>query len=166
MNAKAKIIVPVVALLAILGIGIGAYFLGASQEEAELKDNRIPYAQGVVLMEDTEIEPAKHGWIDLTYNYQAFSKDGVNFSCLLSNAPSNQYDLYFDLYADAELTDEIFLSGLLKPGTALEEIALTHALPVGTTPVYVSFNQVDTDEEGNQTIINQTLVMVDFIVVE
>ena len=154
MKVKAKVIVP-----------IAVFFLRSAPEE-DVNDGRIPYAEGVVVMEDTDIEPAEYGWIDLTYNYQAFSKDGVNFSCLLSNAASNQYDLYFDLYADADLTDEIFLSGLLPPGTALEQIELNHALPVGTTTVYVVFNQVDTGEDGNQTIVNQTVVTVDFVVAE
>lgn len=165
MKVKAKVIVPIAVLVLALGIGAGVYFLRSTPEE-DINDGRIPYAEGVVVMEDTEIEPVDYGWIDLTYNYQAFSNDGVNFSCLLSNAASNRYDLYFDLYADAEMTDEIFLSGLLPPGTALEQIELSHALPVGTTTVYVVFNQVDTDEDGNQTIVNQTVVTVEFIVAE
>lgn len=165
MKVKAKVIVPIAVLVLALGIGAGVFFLRSAPEE-DVNDGRIPYAEGVVVMEDTDIEPAEYGWIDLTYNYQAFSKDGVNFSCLLSNAASNQYDLYFDLYADADLTDEIFLSGLLPPGTALEQIELNHALPVGTTTVYVVFNQVDTGEDGNQTIVNQTVVTVDFVVAE
>lgn len=165
MKVKAKVIVPIAVLVLALGIGAGVFFLRSAPEE-DVNDGRIPYAEGVVVMEDTDIEPAEYGWIDLTYNYQAFSKDGVNFSCLLANAASNQYDLYFDLYADADLTDEIFLSGLLPPGTALEQIELNHALPVGTTTVYVVFNQVDTGEDGNQTIVNQTVVTVEFIVAE
>lgn len=165
MKVKAKVIIPIAALVLALGIGAGIYFLRSVPEE-DINDGRIPYAEGVVVMEDTDVEPAEYGWIDLTYDYQAFSKDGINFTCLLSNAASNQYDLYFDLYADADLTDEIFLSGLLPPGTALEEITLNHALPVGTTTVYVVFNQVDTDEDGNQSIVNQTVVTVEFIVAE
>lgn len=165
MKKKAKVIVPVVVLVLALGIGAGVYFLRPAPEE-DAGDGHIPYAQGVVVMDELDIEPAEYGWIDLTYNYQAFSKNGVNFSCLLANAASNQYDLYFDLYADAELTDELFLSGLLRPGTALEQVDLNRALPVGTNTVYVVFNQVDTDEGGNQTIVNQTTVTVDFVVVE
>lgn len=166
MKVKAKVIIPIAVLVFVLGIGAGVYFLRSTPGDEDINDGRIPYAEGVVVMEDTEIEPPEYGWMDLTYNYQAYSNDGTNFSCLLSNAPSNQYDLYFDLYADAELTDEIFLSGLLPPGTALEQVELNRTLPVGTTTVYVVFNQVDDDENGNQTIVNQTVVTVDFIVVE
>lgn len=165
MKLKAKVIIPIAVLLLLLGIGLGVYFLRPAPEE-DAGDGHIPYAQGVVVMDESDIEPADYGWIDLTYNYQAFSKNGVNFSCLLANAASNQYDLYFDLYADAALTDELFLSGLLRPGTALEQVELNRALPLGTNTVYVVFNQVDTDGDGNQTIVNQTTVTVDFVVVE
>lgn len=160
MKFKAKVVVPIVVVLAIV-IGVAVYFLRPSPD-----DGRIPYATGVVVTDETDIEPAEYGWIDLLYDYQAHSSDGVNFSCMLANAASNRYDMYFDLYADDALTDEIFLSGLLKPGTALENVTLDHALPAGTNTVYVTMNQVDTDEDGNQTIVNQTVVTVEFIVSE
>ncbi len=165
MKLKTKVIIPVAVLVLALCIGAGVYFLRPTPVE-DIDDGRIPYAEGVVVIDKSDIEPVEYGWIDLTYNYQAYSNNGVDFSCLLANESSNRYDLYFDLYADAELTDEIFLSGLLQPGTALDKVSLNHALPVGTTTVYVVFNQVDTNEEGNQTIVNQTVVTVDFIVVE
>ncbi len=164
MKFKAKVILPVLAVLLLFGAGIGTYFYLNRSEEQDLDDSRIPYAEGVVLMEGTDIEPVPKGRIALRYNYQARSTDGTNFTCKLGNDESNQYDLYFDLYADAALTDQLYLSGLLRPGTALEEITLNHALPEGTNTVYVSFNQVDTDEEGNQSLLSQTLVTVDFIV--
>lgn len=164
MKLKAKVIIPIAAVLLLLAGGVGAYLALRPAEETILDDNRIPYAEGVVLMENTVVEPVPKGRIALRYNYQARSTDGINFTCKLGNDESNQYDLYFDLYADAELTDEIYLSGLLRPGTALENITLNHALPEGTTTVYVAFNQVDVDEDGNQTLLSQTLVTVDFIV--
>ena len=166
MKFKAKVLIPIAVLVLALGAGagVGVYLAARPSEEASLDDNRIPYAEGVVIMEGVDIEPVPKGRIALRYNYQAYSNDGTNFTCKLGNDESNQYDLYFDLYADAALTDRMYLSGLLRPGTALEEITLDHALPEGTTTVYVGFNQVDTDEEGNQSLLSQTLVTVDFIV--
>lgn len=163
MKFKAKVILPVIAVLLLVGVGTYLY-MNKPEEEEPVGDGRIPYAEGVVLMEGTEIEPVPRGRIALRYNYQAHSTDGINFTCKLGNDESNQYDLYFDLYADAELTDQIYLSGLLRPGTALDNITLNHALPEGTNTVYVSFNQVSVDEEGNQSLLSQTLVTVDFIV--
>lgn len=163
MKSKAKVILPVLAVLLLVGVGVGV-FLYMNRPDDSVDDGRIPFAEGVVIMDDTNIDPVAKGRIALRYNYQAHSTDGIHFSCKLGNDKSNQYPLYFDLYADAALTDQIYLSGLLNPGTALEEITLDHALPEGTNTVYVSFNQVDVDEEGNQSLLSQTLVTVDFIV--
>lgn len=160
-SSKKKVIVLLLLLLAI-GIGVAVYFF--LTREKETADDRIPYEQGVVLLGGEEIEPVNNGWIALTYNYKAFSRDGVHFSCLLSNSAANLYDLYFDIYADDVLQDQVFLSGLIPPGYGLNEIELNHALPAGTTKCYVVFNQVDTDEDGNQSIVNQMLVTVDFVV--
>ena len=157
-SSKKKAIVLLLLLLAI-GIGVGVYFFTRDKD-----DGRIPYAEGVVLFGNEEIEPVDRGWIKLTYNYEAKSSDGVNFSCLLANDPANRYDLYFDIYADDAFQDQVFLSGLLRPGYALTEVVLNHALPAGTTSCYVVFNQVTTDGDGNQSMVNQMMVTVDFIV--
>lgn len=147
-------------LLLLIMIGILVYFLFFRKEP----DGRIPYAEGVVLYEGDEVEPVEAGWVKLTYNYEAKSSDGVHFNCLLTNDPANWYDLYFDIYADDMLEDQVFLSGLIRPGYGLNEIVLNHALPSGTTTCYVVFNQVDTSAEGVQSIVNQVMVTVNFIV--
>ena len=148
-------------LLLLIGIGVGVYFAFFWKPP---DDGRIPYEQGVVLLGGETIEPVDKGWIALTYDYKAFSDDGVNFTCLLTNDAANRYDLYFDIYADDTLEDRVFLSGLIPPGYGLNEIKLDHALSAGTTKCYVVFNQVDEDEEGNQVMVNQMLVTVDFVV--
>lgn len=147
-------------LLLLIGASVGVYFAFFWEKP---DDGRIPYAEGVVLYGDNDVK-AGEGWIGLTYNHQAFSKDGVEFSCLLTNDPSNQYDMYFDIYADSSMEDEIFLSGLVRPGYSLQTIELNHALPAGSTTCYVVFNQVDTDGDGNQSIVGQVAVTVEFIV--
>ena len=151
----------VAAFVLLVGIAAGVYFF-VNREDPD--DGRIPYQQGVVLMGGETVEPVKQGWLALTYDYKAFSSDGVNFSCYLTNDAANAYDLYFDIYADDTLKDQVFLSGLIPPGYGLKQIELNHALPAGTTKCYVVFNQVDTDEEGNQSMVNQMLVTVDFVV--
>lgn len=158
-SSKKKALILLLLLLLAIGIAIAVYFLFFKKD-----DGRIPYAEGVVLFGDEEIEPVDRGWVKLTYNYVAKSRDGVNFTCLLTNDPANRYDLYFDIYADDAFQDQVFLSGLIRPGYALTEIMLNHALPAGTTSCYVVFNQVTTDEDGNQSIVNQMMVTVDFVV--
>lgn len=162
-SSSKKAVILLLLLLLLIGIGIGVYF-AFFREEAD--DGRIPYEKGVVLFGDEDIEPVEAGWMKLTYNYKAFSPDGTHFTCLLANDPANFYDLYFDIYDSDRLAveDRVFLSGLIPPGYGLKQIELTHPLPPGTTTCFVVFNQVDTDEEGNQTMVNQLMVTVEFVV--
>ena len=166
MKSKAKVVIPILiaALIVAVGAGVGTYL---AKRDTDRYNGVIPYAEdAVVLDEGDEIEPADQGWIDLKYNYQAFSRDGTHFSCLLANSASNEYNMFFDLFADVEATDRLFLSGLLPLGTALQSVTLNRALPVGSNTVYVAFNQVDTDENGEQVLVGQAVVTVEFIVLE
>ena len=164
MKLSAKVVIPILILFVAVGAGVGTYL---AAKNTTRYNGIIPYADdAVVLAGGGELEPAQQGWINLKYNYQAFSRDGVHFSCLLANDAGNEYDLFFDIFADVEATDRLYLSGLLPPGTALKNIELDRALPAGSTTVYVAFNQVDFDENGEQALVGQTVVTVEFIVLE
>lgn len=164
---KLKVLIPVLVLVLALGVGAGVYFSSRGNGgEEEAQSGLIPMAENIVLVGGGDVQPAPQNMINLKYNYQAFSTDGINFIGLLANDPGNEYDMFVDLFADAEATDRLFLSGLLPPGTGIQRIALNRALPVGTNTVYVAFNQVDTDEDGEQAIVGQAVVTVEFIVTE
>ena len=105
---------------------------------------------------------AREGRIALRYQNDAFSTDGKTFSCSISNAASNLYDMFLTIYADAELTDRIFLSGLVPPGSGFDEITLEHPLEKGDHTVYVALTQVTTDDGGNQAIKNQVMHTIEF----
>ena len=112
---------------------------------------------------DEAMANAKDGNIGLYYQNDATSNDGTNFDCFIGNSSSNVYDMFLTIYADAELTDQIFLSGLVPPGSGFESITLDHALDPGVHTVYVALTQVDTDEEtGEQVLKNQVMHTMDF----
>lgn len=163
---KLKVLIPVMVLVLALGVGAGLFFSSRNKEEKKEESGYIPMAENVVLVGGGNVEPPPQDMINLKYNYQAFSKDGINFTGLLANDPGNEYDMFVDIFADAGATDRIYLSGLLPPGTGLQSIELNRALPVGTNTVYVAFNQVDFDENGEQAIVGQAVVTVEFIVTE
>lgn len=158
-SSKKKVAIILLLLLLAIGIAIIVYLLFFKKD-----DNRIPYAEGVVLLGGEEIEPVEEGWINLRYNKKAFSSDGIHFSGLLANDAGNALDMYFDVYADSEFEDPIFLSGLVAPGYGLQTFTLDHALPAGSTTCYVIHNQVDTDEDGTQFIVRQMIITVEFVV--
>ncbi len=105
---------------------------------------------------------AREGMVALQYQNDAFSKDGKTFSCHIVNSPANLYDMFVTIYADAALNDQIFLSGLVPPGSGFEEITLDHELEQGDHTVYVAITQVATGDDGEQTIKNQVMHTIEF----
>ena len=143
---------------------------GCSRKTEEDSKPKIAYAEGVTVVDDPAalqkkvdemVEKAKEGFIALEFKNNARSTDGINFVCYLANAEKNTKDAFFTIYADTGLTDELFLSGLLRPGTAFNNITLNHELPKGTHTVYVVQTQV---EEDLETICGQMSFTMDFTV--
>lgn len=132
---------------------------------------KIGYAEGVTVVEDpNELQKAVDEMIaksqdtmGLEYKNEAVSEDGINFTCYIANALSNEYDMFIALYGDEELTDELFLSGLLRPGTAFDHVTLSHPLEPGTHTVYTAFTQVE-EVDGEQAIHAQIIVVINFTV--
>ncbi|MDE6997798.1 MAG: hypothetical protein K2P04_07990 [Oscillospiraceae bacterium] len=161
----------IIVLLAVVLI----VFLGRKPETLDTNEADAPklgYAEGVTVVDDPDAlqkavdemyAKAAEGTMALEYQNDANSEDGKTFSCYIANAVANSYDMYIDIYADQALTDEIYLSGLVRPGSAFREITLENALEPGTHRVYVAFTQV---EEDLTTIHGQVMVTMDFIVAE
>ncbi len=99
--------------------------------------------------------------IALHFAAGATSSDGENFSCTLGNPHGAANDIYFDIYADREFTEEIYLSGLVAPGTQIESFKSGKKFPKGTTDVYLVITTVDDDHE---TLLMQTTVVLTLIV--
>ena len=159
----------------VLVIAVLCFFMFFRQKEGSVEDGstpRIGYETDAKVMLDQDSlqaaideaqENAKNGMVALQYQNEAFSNDGKTFSCYITNAPSNLYDMFLTIYADAELTDQIYLSGLVPPGSGFEEITLEHPLDHGDHTVYVAVTQVDTKEEtGEQVIKNQVMHTIIF----
>lgn len=143
----------------------------AQEEDPPKRNLVIGYAEEGVTVAETEdsllksvkkmLESAEEMGIPLAYKNDAYSEDGTNFSCYIANA-DEKYDMFFQIFADAELQDEIFLSQLIRPGQAFESITLSHALPKRTvTRCYVSQTRVEL-VDGEQTIHDQTFFTMDF----
>lgn len=158
----------------ILIIAVLAFFLLFRQDNTTISDNDVPrvgYAtEATVMLDqnslqaamDAAMEKAKDGNVALRYKNNAFSTNGTDFECYIVNSTANVFDMFLTIYADAELTDQIFLSGLVPPGSGFENITLDRALDVGDHTVYVAVTQVADDENGQQVIKNQVMHTMDF----
>ncbi len=169
-----KAVIAVAAVIIALLLGVVAFLLmrPATTEIAEGGVPKIGYAAEATVMLDQDslqaamdaaMENARNGSIGLRYKNNAYSDDGINFECYIANSNSNIYDMFLTIHADAELTDQIFLSELVPPGSGFESITLEHSLAPGDHRVYVTLTQVDTNEEtGEQVLKNQVVHTMDF----
>lgn len=172
-----KRLVAVIAVLALIIVGLVAFLL-FRQSTTDIEDGDTPtvgYATNATVMLDQNalqmamdeaMKKAKDGNVALLYKNNAYSEDGKEFTCYIVNSPANKYDMYLTIYADPELTDQIFLSGLVPVGNGFEQISLDRALDPGDHTVNVVVTQVDTDEDGAQVIKNQVAHTMDFHVAQ
>lgn len=128
-------------------------------------------SEGVMALEnDAETQAAmeealkSHPGISLEYKNDAISTDGVNFEAYVGNSNLNTYDMYINIFADENFTDELYLSQLIRPGSAFDKITLNHPLDEGDHRVYVVFTMVDMTGEEPQ-ITGQTSTTMDFHVI-
>lgn len=138
-------------------------------------DNRvIGYADASVFLDEDSLQAAydeasqnaANNSVALWYKNNAYSDDGIHFKCFIGNSSGNLYDMFLTIYSDLAMTDQIFLSELIRPGSGFEQIELERALEAGTNTVYVASTLVDTAEDGTQTIVSQVVHTMDFIVSE
>lgn len=172
LSSKAVIVIGAVVIALLLGVVIFLLMRPAATTIEDAGVPKIGYSTEAKVMLDQDslqaamdaaMENARNGNIGLRYKNNAYSDDGINFECYIANSNSNIYDMFLTIYADEELTDQIFLSGLVPPGSGFESISLEHSLDPGDHRVYVALTQVDTDEEtGEQTLKNQVFHTMDF----
>lgn len=167
-----KKIIVIAAIIIALLIGVVVFLL--VRQTTTIADGDVPkigYSmEAKVLLDqdalqaaaDEAIRNARENRIALRYKNDAHSTDGKTFSCLLANSPSNLYDMFITIFADAEMTDQVYLSELVPPGSGFEEITLDRALEKGDHTMTVVLTQVDTNEDGEQVLKNQVSHTVEF----
>lgn len=169
-----KLIVILLVILIALLIGILAVILGRGALSS-ISDNDVPkigYAtEATVMLDQASLQAAMDeamrnaadGNVGLKYQNDAYSENGIDFDCYIANSEVNKYDMFLSIYADAGMTDQLLLTGLVPPGSGFDSITLDHALETGDHTVYVALTQVDTDEEsGEQVLKNQVIHTMEF----
>jgi hypothetical protein len=167
LSTQSVIIIAAAIVAAAIIIAAGIYLnqpkdtgskIGYSTEARVILDDETMQAAAAAAAEN-----AKNGSIALRYRNDAYSVDGRNFQCYIVNSPANIYDMYVGIYADEGLSDELYLSQLVSPGSGFENIKLEHSLNPGNYTVYVVLTQVETDEEtGEQVACGQVVHTMDF----
>ena len=164
----------VIVLVVVVVAAAAVIFFNRQPQAApteDLTDGNVPmlgYAEGTTVTRDENAlqdavdkmaEKLEKGSMMLEYEGDAYSSDGENFTGYLANAAENSYDMYFDMYADSGLKDEIFLSGLVPPGKALEKFKTTRKLEKGDHTVYMAFTTVEDDHATSHSQIMVTMTL-------
>lgn len=167
---KRSVTVILFALVLIVAVaGAVAFALRSKPAEAPAEDgNKLQFAsEGVTALDEENLQSAvdelakMKNPIAVYYSPGAYSEDGTNFICNIGNSPANKTPAYFALYTDAECTDQICLTGALRPNESFKTLTLDRALEKGTHTVYVAETLVD---EDLTTALNQIVFTIDFTV--
>lgn len=169
----------ILRLIALTGV-LFVLLCGCQKKEEEPSYNTqsgltIGYAsEGVTVIDDVNelqkavdeaYEKSMEPGIALLFQNDAYSTDGVHFTCSIGNSEENEYDMFIAIYSDLDYTKEVFVSQLLRPGTKFESLTLNEPLEVGDYRLPVVFTQVVV-EDGEAKIHAQTSVAIGFHVLE
>lgn len=169
-SSKTVIILLIIIILLLLAAGIvAAVFLLKKDDGAQLPDNGglIQYEAGVVNYEDAQRvydemqQRAKEGMVGVHYSNKATSEDGKHFTCFIENPTRNGRDMYLNIYKDEEMTEQILLTGLIPPGSGIEEFESEIPLDPGE---YKSVLVMTLVEDDHSTLHGQTKVFLNLIV--
>jgi len=164
-----KLVIGIAAVAIAASAGVAVYTVTNNQNSDD--DGRVGYAtEAKVILDqgtlqdalDEAMANARDKNVALEYKNDAFSDNGKDFECYIVNAATNAYDMFITIYADGEMTDQLYLSGLVPPGSGFENISLDKALDKGDHRVYIAITQVKDDENGKQVIHNQVVHTMDF----
>ncbi len=171
------ILLIVLIVLLIAGIIIGIILFGKRSNDDSSPDDVEPAVTigyegaGVVALGEDEfqktmeemIKQAEEGLMDLRYKNIAESTDGVHFDCMIGNSENNIYDMYFNIYLGTDLDQQILLTGLVSPGSMIEEFESEIPLDPGEHEATLVFTQV---KEDHATICGQVMVVLHLVVNE
>lgn len=173
-DSKSKIIIVllIVVIVLLIGGGAAAFLLMNNNGEgqtgpaqtaaadtavtAENKNNSplLKYDDAAVALDENglekQIEEMKNseGNISLEYKNEAESTDGTHFICYLANSDLNTEDMFIAIFTDANMTEQVYLSGLLRPGTSIQEFDSEIPFEKGKHSVVCMFTSVGDDHES------------------
>lgn len=160
----------VVLVLLVLQMRENAKLASYAASVPEDQRTRVEYAtEGVTVVNDPnalqkavdEMMNAPDKPIALEYQNDATSSDGQNFDCYIANSTDNSLDAFFTIATDGSMSDVLYVSGLLRPGQALEKIKLDRALEPGIHTVCVGISLVD-EVDGEQVVDRQMVYNMTF----
>ena len=168
-NNKIIIILLIIVILLLIGGGVIAFVLlsGDRPDDEQVTPSGggkvipLEVTAGVLSPDklqqwnESALQEAQDTQIPVSFSPTVTSSDGVNFDCEIGNPPGAKYYMYLDIYSDTTLEEEVYLSGLLAPGTGITSFTTSKTFPKGDTEGVLVLTTV---REDQQTIVAQTMV--------
>jgi len=139
-----------------------------NQEETTqslMQNGQLGYQGNVVVSDQDDLqaladgmmERAQEGNMALEMQNVARSTDGKKFACYIANSIKNSYDMFLAIYLDDALTDQVMITGLIAPGSAIDNFETSKKIE-NNTSAYLVLTQVEADRS---TIHSQVVVQID-----
>lgn len=172
-SSKAVVILLIIVIILLIGGSVTAIVLltrdnGDQPEKLDASGGIIHYDEAAVALDEDSLKSqysdamkAAEGTMALKYRNEARSSDGTNFSCYIGNSTANKYDMYANIYLDEDLTEQVLLTGLIPPGSGIQEFESEIPLSPGTYDTVLVLTQV---EDDHSTFHAQLMVALTLIV--
>lgn len=182
-KSKAIIILLIIIIILLIAGGVTAVILllGNGSSDNNITDApavmtvdsgkapELRYEPGVIGLDqnsvqqayDAAFEKTQDGYITVDFKTECISEDGVNFRCKIGNAPENTADMYITIYLDSSYSEQLYLSGLIRPGDAIESFTSEKKLDPGRYEAILVLTQV---EDDHATMKAQTSVILNLTV--
>lgn len=167
---KKNVLVPILIIVLVLVIAAAAVIivklLGREDESTSLNwtsENGIGYEVNAKVYTSGDIAYSQPEGVAIRFKTVATSDNGTDFACEIGNSTANMLDMYIDIYDDIamEPENEIYLSGLMRPGEQITSFKTNRQMPKGSYDVVLVTTLV---EEDHKTIHAQSSVALTLIV--
>lgn len=155
--SKTAVILLIIVIVLLIGGTASAILLlnrdtNSGEAEETQQSGLVHYDAAAVALNEEDLneqfakmaDDAQNG-ITLQYKNTAVSEDGIHFACKIGNSELNKYDMYYGIYLDSTFQDQVLLTGLFPPGTAIEEFESEIPFDPGKYEVVLVLTQVEDD---------------------
>lgn len=138
--------------------------------DAHMINGVLQYDEGAIVLDPDELQnqiddlnqKVQDGYIGIAHKNRILSKDGETFNCYIQNNADNKYDIFINIYKDASGQEQLLLTGLIPPGSGINQFKSEIKLEQGTYEALVVITQV---EDDHQTLRDgQLFLLVDMMV--
>lgn len=152
------VIILMVVLLAAAGVIIALLVKGGGNEtssEIYTSERGFGYEVTASVITSGDVAFSQPEGVGVRYKPVAVSTDGWNFECEIGSSLANKLDMYIDMYSDIQAQDQIYVSGLMRPGEGITSFTAKHEMPKGQYDVVLVLTLV---EDDHKTLHAQSVV--------